>query len=130
MTVICIRPWNMVVYSKDSNISNLASTKRGRMGVKIRSGFVSNSSSSSFVIKLEHLLPHQIVAILRHKYSPECSDPWDIGISTKTGEVWGHTSMDNFDMDMYLDKLEVRPSDIDWDVADHYDVTYWDKMED
>ena len=55
---------------------------------------------------------------------------WDIGISTKTGEVWGHTSMDNFDMDMYLDKLEVRPSDIDWDVADHYDVTYWDKMED
>lgn len=81
--------------------------------MKIRSGFVSNSSSSSFVVSLRKLSPEQLGKILNHtewgeKLGVEYSDSreaWDITV--EKGVLHGNTSMDNFDMRKFLEKLGV-----------------------
>jgi len=80
--------------------------------MKIRIGFVSNSSSSSFVVSLRKLSLEQLCKILNHQYWGEKlgieyakSDSWDITI--RKGVLYGDTSMDNFDMETFLEKLGV-----------------------
>jgi len=47
--------------------------------VKIRNGFVSNSSSSSFIIMKDKLSAEQIKAILENDYKDQpWPEPWDI----------------------------------------------------
>lgn len=83
--------------------------------MKIRSGYVSNSSSSSFLIPINALRQYQIEMIEDHihctenwlKYNKDaeidcCDDGnrWSIDVNEKC--VYGYTFMDNFDMHFFL----------------------------
>jgi hypothetical protein len=71
--------------------------------VKIRFGFVSNSSDASFAIPLKFLSPFQIEAIIRHATIGEmldiayAEDEWAVHLTPT--HIVGDTGMDNFDMD-------------------------------
>ena len=70
--------------------------------MKIRKGFISNSSSSSFLIEKEYLSEKQIEQIYNHKEF--CIDkldfPWKI-CETKS-LITLSTNMDNFNIQKYL----------------------------
>jgi len=80
--------------------------------MKIRQGFVSNSSSASFVIDKTKLCPWQIEAIIDHIHAGKklfnaehiCDeDAWDVTEEESTMSLY--TSMDNFDMLEFLEKI-------------------------
>lgn len=100
--------------------------------MKIRNGFVSNSSSSSFVVLKDALSNNQIDMILNYQYYVEeilknndldedekekfdycMSDKWQI--IEYEDFIFGETSMDNFSMQDYLDYINVDPNMISWD---------------
>lgn len=100
--------------------------------MKIRNGFVSNSSSSSFVILKDALSNNQIDMILNYQYYVEellkndeidddvkdrfcyySSYPWQI--IDHDDYIFGETSMNNFDMSSYLDYINVNLDMICWD---------------
>jgi len=90
--------------------------------MKIRNGFVSNSSSSSFMVSLRKLSIEQLCKILNHQVWGEKmgmeyakSDAWNIEI--RNGVLYGDTFMDNFDMGKFMDKLGV--TGIVWGQFDH-----------
>ena len=63
--------------------------------MKVRMGFVSNSSSSSFVIRLDNINDEQIEDILKYSESEKCKDEdseWSIEVSKKAGIMYGHNS--------------------------------------
>lgn len=78
--------------------------------MKIRNGFVSNSSSSSFVVALSVLSDDEKKKIL--DYVPfsndesvdEYRDHWSIHVDEKHGVLYGFTTMDNGDLSKYLGK--------------------------
>ena len=91
--------------------------------MKIRKGFVSNSSSSSFVIMKNNITEVQIALIKEHftiyptlgitfDYEMDMYDKWSIDESEDT--IGGWTSMDNFCMGEFLEKIGVNKDDIDW----------------
>jgi len=63
--------------------------------MKIRNGFVSNSSSSSFVASLAKLTQGEIDMLLAYQNSPENEDGWTIHVDNDAGLINGFTSMDN-----------------------------------
>jgi len=82
--------------------------------MKVRSGFVSNSSSSSFLIPINALTESQILMIQDYinvtenwcKYHKEDNlypEGWDITVNEKC--VYGWTTMDNFDMSFFLNVI-------------------------
>ena len=85
--------------------------------MKVRLGFVSNSSSSSFVVNKRFLTPLQIEQIQNHRelgiqlgimYSQ--TDYWVI--DENEFEIEGHTDMDNFDMNEFMEKIGVDMSKV------------------
>ena len=86
--------------------------------MKIRYGFVSNSSSSSFMVSLRKLSIEQLCKLVNHqvwgaKLGMEYadSDAWHIEI--RNGVLYGDTFMDNFDMEFFLNKIGVPKENID-----------------
>ena len=87
--------------------------------MKIRKGFVSNSSSSSFVIDKMYLTDTQMefirnaVEIAKNYNNIDTYDqPWEIIETDDT--ISGTTSMDNFDMAEFLTEIGVNSNFIDW----------------
>lgn len=80
--------------------------------MKIRQGFVSNSSSSSFIINIKEskLTQFQIDSIYDHtKYCDE-SDEWSV--YEDNGTLMLFTIMNNFNMYGYLLSIGVNEDDI------------------
>jgi hypothetical protein len=86
--------------------------------VKIRRDFVTNSSSSSFIISKDELDQYQIEAIRKHSEIGEllgidCSEePWRI--TENDFYITGFTCMDNFDMYEFLRVFGVDVRNIKW----------------
>lgn len=76
--------------------------------MKIRNGFVSNSSSSSFVVALSVLNENEKKKILDYasfsndESTDEYRDHWSIRVDETRGVMYGFTTMDNGDLSKYL----------------------------
>lgn len=83
--------------------------------MKIRQGFVSNSSSSSFVIKTKHLTQEQIDTIL-NAYYDEWGNPteWVVNHNESDGTITGSTYMDNFSFFELLQSIGVKMKKVKW----------------
>ena len=88
--------------------------------MKVREDFVTNSSSSSFLISKKHLDHDQIVAIRKHHELGKklglvdswLDFPWTI--NENNDFITGYTSMDNFNMESFLGKIEVNMRKVTW----------------
>ena len=88
--------------------------------MKIRYDFVTNSSSSSFLISKKNLDEDQIEAIREHyelgkkmgMVDLKWDSPWDI--EENDNYITGYTFMDNFDMYKFLSDIDVEDKDIKW----------------
>ena len=88
--------------------------------MKVRNGFVSNSSSSSFVIKKSDLSQEEINKIINHVEEGKediefatLNDKWDINVTKY--EVRGSTGMDNFDMERFFNLIGIDKNIVEWD---------------
>lgn len=71
--------------------------------MKTRLGFVSNSSSSSFVINLDNISAKQLRKIIHNPTTdPKHEDYGSWNIEVTDTEVKGSTYMDNYDFGKYL----------------------------
>jgi len=91
--------------------------------MKIRTGFVSNSSSSSFVIGLDDITISQLNKIENHIQFgnnmhnigfAQDYDAWNIVVDNEKNAVYGSTFMDNFDMAQFLKNIGVPSDAITW----------------
>lgn len=80
--------------------------------MKYRHGFVSNSSSASFIVPKNRITEDQVKALLDYTYSENNVDGWNI---IDGGDfIRGDTSMDNDALDEFLDKIEIDHRIMEW----------------
>jgi len=72
--------------------------------MKIRKGFVSNSSSASFMIHTDDVSPNQLKAFIAYNESKENTDGWEIEVN-EDNYVCGSTHMDNCVIGDFLEKI-------------------------
>lgn len=77
--------------------------------MKKRTGFVSNSSSASFVISRGKITEDQAAKVIFYQrymenYNPDW-DYWEVWVDSL--EITGETSMDNINMEEYLESLGI-----------------------
>lgn len=92
--------------------------------MKCRTGFVSNSSSSSFIIPVAALTEFQKACLVDHieaaniigKFVDLEEDPYDEAWVIKESKGWlkGWTSMDNFDMEWLMRQIGVPLHLVRW----------------
>jgi len=84
--------------------------------MKVRTGFVSNSSSASFVIEdfTYHITVEQTYALLN--CHDKINDCWEVNVRTgERPELRGHTFMDNGDMSQFMNKIKIPKECVEWD---------------
>ena len=79
--------------------------------MKIRIGFVSNSSSSSFIIRKDCISASQADKVRDHDGDGD-GEAWII--TEDETRIAGHTFMDNFDMETFLERIGVEENHIEW----------------
>jgi hypothetical protein len=72
--------------------------------MKIRTGFVSNSSSSSFVAAVSALTKDELAMLLAYQDSPENTDGWMIRLDEEAQLVRGWATMDNDALSEWCEK--------------------------
>ena len=81
--------------------------------MKTRHGFISNSSSSSFVIRDSSILSKRQIEAIRDHGIIAKYDAWEI--KEEFGTITGFTWMDNFDMEQYLTDIGVPSNAVEFD---------------
>lgn len=79
--------------------------------MKIRSGFVSNSSSSSFVIRISDITQDQLDLLYLHKVFAG-DNAWDFG--RYGGFVLGSSSSMIYNMKEYMRTIKIKDDKVKW----------------
>ena len=79
-----------------------------------RTGFVSNSSSSSFIIDLKNITEKQLYNILHINDPDFICDPWSISVDGK--QVVGVTDRDSFNMHGFFEEIGISENVIEWGI--------------
>jgi len=91
--------------------------------MKLRKGFVSNSSSSSFIISGEGITELQKKMLENHieyanrewpgEFFADGYDAWTIHIN-ENGDIEGDTMMNNFDIEEFMKRIGICTCRIKW----------------
>lgn len=80
--------------------------------MKIRNGFISNSSSSSFIVNLNNISKQDLDKIQEYGMSDKNDDNWYFYIENDC--LTGYTSMDNGIFDEFIRENSINTGDFKW----------------